>query len=223
MFDTVIVSGGNIQKDFALSFINGLIRKYGRNHLKLIAADRGLDFFRETQTVPDAAVGDFDSLSPEGLKYLKSHPDLRVKRLKPEKDDSDTQSALHLAIDAGASRILIMGCFGTRLDHVMANIELLIPAQEAGVQLALMDRHNFMMLAYDGMVLEREKQFGKYVSFFPLGAEVAGLTLTGFKYPLNHYTLTAADCGLTVSNEISEERAEVHFEKGVLLMIMSRD
>ena len=223
MFDTVIVSGGNIQKDFALRFLEKEIEESGRDNLTFIAADRGLEFFMETGMMPDVAIGDFDSLSSEGKEYIKSHPRLRVQRLKPEKDDSDTQSAMKLAIAGGASRILILGCFGTRLDHVMANIELMVLAEKAGIQLVLMDRHNYMTLASDGMILKRDSRFGRYVSFFPLGTEVTGLTLTGFKYPLEHYTLTAADCGLTVSNEILEDTAEVHFDSGRLLMIMSED
>lgn len=49
------------------------------------------------------------------------------------------------------------------------------------------------------------------------------LTLEGFKYPLSNYCLTAADSGLTVSNEIISEHARVTFSSGVLLMIMSKD
>ena len=68
MTEAVIVSGGNIQKDFALDFL----RKNKNKDYYMIAADRGLEFFMETGLVPDAAVGDFDSLSPEGLAYLES-------------------------------------------------------------------------------------------------------------------------------------------------------
>ena len=42
-------------------------------------------------------------------------------RLKPEKDDSDTQSAVNFAIDRGAERITILGATGNRIDHLMAN------------------------------------------------------------------------------------------------------
>ena len=72
-------------------------------------------------------------------------------------------------------------------------------------------------------VLKKEEQFGKYVSFFPFGGNVTDLTLEGFKYPLSNYCLTAADSGLTVSNEIISEHARVTFSSGELLMIMSRD
>ena len=47
--------------------------------------------------------------------------------------------------------------------------------------------------------------------------------MRGFKYQLNGYHLTVEDSGLTVSNEISEETAEILYESGQLLMIMSRD
>lgn len=48
MTDTVIVSGGMIQKDFALDFLKKLQRENKDQKLQLVAADRGLDFFRET-------------------------------------------------------------------------------------------------------------------------------------------------------------------------------
>ena len=72
-------------------------------------------------------------------------------------------------------------------------------------------------------IIRKDSQFGKYVSFFAAGETVEGLTLKGFKYPLDHYRLTTDNCGRTVSNEIQEEKAKVLYEKGSLLMIMSRD
>lgn len=56
MIDTIIVSGGNIHSDFALDFLK-------KNEACLIAADKGLEFFLEHQLLPDAVIGDFDSLS----------------------------------------------------------------------------------------------------------------------------------------------------------------
>ncbi len=45
MTDTIIVSGGDIQRDFALDFLKREIEKTGREKICLIAADRGLEFF----------------------------------------------------------------------------------------------------------------------------------------------------------------------------------
>ena len=219
MKDTIIVSGGNIHKDFALDFL----KKNKTENTCLIAADRGVEFFMGTDLEPDVAVGDFDSLSAEGAKYMETLKHTEIRRLKPEKDDSDTQSAANYAIEQGTERIMILGATRNRIDHLMANFGLLMLGKTKQVQIVLVDAYNYMSLIESGMILKKEEQFGKYVSFFPIEGEVTGLTLKGFKYPLNSYTLKVEDSGLTVSNEISDPEAEVTFETGKLLMIMSRD
>ena len=242
MIDTIIVSGGDIQSDFALYFLKKNIEKAGRENIRLIAADRGLEFFLDYLILPDVVIGDFDSLSEDGKIFLEMQSEdipyggmlewklqkgegkvVEVVRLRPEKDDSDTQSAMNYAIQNGAKEIVILGVTGNRVDHLMANFGLLILAQKQDTEVALADRYNYMKLIPSGTILKKAEQFGKYVSFFPLGGDVTGLTLEGFKYPLDKYHLTTADSGLTVSNEISEEYAKVTYESGTLLMIMSRD
>ena len=214
MIDTIIISGGNIQNGFALDFLKKRIEESRGEKITLVAADKGMEWFmKNREFIPDLAVGDFDSLSEEG----------KIIRLKPEKDDSDTQSAVNQMIRKGAKDILILGATGTRLDHVLANLGLLSMGKEKGVHIAIADQWNYITLAESGTILHREEQFGKYVSFFTVGGDVTGLTLRGFKYPLNGYHLTVEDSGLTVSNEISEETAEILYESGQLLMIMSRD
>lgn len=219
MKKAVIVSGGNIEQDFALDFL----KNYKTEDTWLIAADRGLEFFEKTGIRPDAAVGDFDSLSMEGLRYLKSLTDTEVIKLRPEKDDSDTQSAACYAMDRGAKQIMILGATGNRIDHLLANFGLLVLGKERGTEITLLDQWNYMRLILSGTVLKRSQQFGKYVSFFSLDGDVPGLTLKGFKYPLDRHYLKASDSGLTVSNEIVAEEATVEFDRGILLMLMTRD
>ena len=240
MIDTVIVSGGDIQSDFALDFLKKNAEKAGKEKIRLIAADRGLEFFLEQQILPDVVIGDFDSLSEEGKEFLEvpagiktnwkvqkqtgeEKKEVEIIRLRPEKDDSDTQSAMNYAIRTGAKEIAILGVTGKRVDHLMANFGLLVLAQKQGASVTLVDSYNYMKLVSSGTVLRKSEQFGKYVSFFQLGGDVTGLTLEGFKYPLSNYHLTVADSGLTVSNEISSESAKIIYDKGTLLMIMSRD
>ena len=197
MIDTVIISGGNIQNGFALDFLKKRIEESRGEKITLVAE--------------------------EGKKYMESLNGLKIIRLKPEKDDSDTQSAVNHMISEGSREILILGATGTRLDHVLANLGLLSMGREKGVHIALADQWNYITLVDSGTVLKKEGQFGKYVSFFTVGGDVSGLTLKGFKYPLDGYDLTVADSGLTVSNEIAAETAEVTYDRGSLLMIMSRD
>ena len=71
MIDTIIVSGGDIQSDFALYFLKKNIEKAGRENIRLIAADRGLEFFLDYLILPDVVIGDFDSLSEDGKIFWK--------------------------------------------------------------------------------------------------------------------------------------------------------
>lgn len=223
MIDTIIVSGGSIDKMFALDFLKNTVAEAGTQKVMLVAADKGYEFFLTEGITPDLAVGDFDSLSEKGKKALQTAEGMEVIYLKPEKDDSDTQSALNFAIERGAKQVAILGATGTRMDHMLANLGLFMMAKEKGISISIVDANNYMKLIPSGTILERDSQFGTYVSFFPLGGDVEGLTLTGFKYGLDGYHLRTRDSGLTVSNEIQEEKAEITYTKGNLLMIMSRD
>lgn len=212
-----LISGGNIQSDFALSFLEE--QKFDR----IIAADRGLEFCHVHGIVPQAIVGDFDSMPSGLLEEYINRPEVTVRRLRPQKDDSDTQSAFHMAMEMGAKEIGILGGTGSRLDHVLANLELLAYGVSVGVHSYMVDACNYIWASQRPVRLRRDAQWGDYVSLFALGEPVEGLTLEGFAYPLNHYCLTSRDCGLTVSNEIVEDEAVITFSKGCLLLIMSRE
>ena len=214
---TLIISGGNIETVFALSFIKKLNPDY------VIGVDRGMKFCYEQQIRPDFIVGDFDSLPYTILEWYKEHGDIPIREFNPVKDATDTMIALQMALEKNSSEIWILGGTGTRMDHVLCNIHILKNAYLAGVSAYLVDSHNKICLPVGKhFTLRRKEQYGKYVSFFPLGEEVKGLTLKGFKYPLDRYCLRNLE-GLGVSNEISDEMAEVTWEDGILVMIQSRD
>ena len=130
---------------------------------------------------------------------------------------------MNYAIQNGAKKIMVLGVTGNRVDHLMANFGLLVLAKKQETEVILADQYNYMKLVSDGEIIKKSEQFGKYVSFFPLGGDVTGLTLEGFKYSLDNYHLTTADSGLTVSNEIVSEKAKVTYRSGTLLMIMAQD
>ena len=48
------------------------------------------------------------------------------------------------------------------------------------------------------------------------------MTLKGFKYPLEDFTLMNSD-EIGVSNELKEDWGEITFRSGIILMIMSKD
>lgn len=212
-----LLSGGDIQSDFALAFLEE--QKFD----KIIAVDKGLEFCHRNGILPQGIVGDFDSVEEGILQEYIARPETLLRRLCPRKDDSDTQSAFHMAMEMGASEIGILGGTGNRMDHVFANLELLSYGLSVGVRCYLADAHNYIWAADRSLMLRRDSQKGKYVSMFAFGEPVEGLTLEGFAYPLKDYRLTSRDCGRTLSNEIVDKEARISFKKGCLLLVMSRD
>ena len=84
-----------------------------------------MNFFYRNKLTPDWIIGDFDSASSEALDYFGGQPDISWIRLNPVKDDTDTESAIRKAIALGAEKITLLGATGTRIDHLLGNIELL--------------------------------------------------------------------------------------------------
>lgn len=212
---TILVCGGEIEDSFALAVFDRI-----RPEL-IIGIDRGLEFCYKHKIVPHYILGDFDSISPEVLSYYEKQ-EIPVKRYRPEKDATDTRIGLELALKLGSTEILLLGATGGRLDHYMANLKSLFLPMEQGVRAWILDSQNAVTLLDRRTEIPKERQLGKYVSFFTMGDKVEGVTLTGFKYPLKDYTLVNSD-EIGVSNEILEERAVIDFRSGVVLMIMSKD
>ncbi len=192
---------------------------YGQN---IIVCDRGLEALYKLKIIPNHVVGDFDSVSPEILEFYKKQSQIIFHTYHPEKDNTDTDIALKLAIRLKSSKITIMGALGKRMDHAIANIHILKDALEANISCQIIDVHNRIYLINKEITLEKDKIYGKYVSLIPLTSEVEGITLTGFKYPLENYTLPIGT-SLGISNEIIEDRAHVEMKKGILIVIESRD
>ena len=213
---TVIVSGGLIERDFVLSLLKE------QDFTFIICADRGLEFLSEEGIEPTHIVGDFDSLKPHILEKYCNNPNVKIRMFSPIKDKTDTEIALHLAVELRATQIWLLGANGTRVDHTLGNIQSLIIPLNAGIPCYMADAHNRICLLNRGITIKKEDAFGKYISFFPLYGEVEGLTLSGVKYPLIDHRLTCEN-SLGVSNEITEEKAVVSFKSGTLIMIMSKD
>lgn len=213
--NTILVCGGEIEESFALSVFDRIRPDC------IIGIDRGLEFCYKYNIVPNYILGDFDSISPKILSFYEGG-EIPVKRFQPEKDATDTRIGLELAMKLGSQKIFLLGATGGRLDHYMANVKSLLIPMEQGVQAWILDSQNAITVLDQGTKLKKDRQFGKYVSFFTMGDRVEGVTLTGFKYPLKDHTLVNSD-EIGVSNEIQEDSAEITFRSGVVLMIMSKD
>lgn len=211
----LIITGGKVDE----GLLSELVKK--EQYKMIIAADHGLMAADRLNISLDYIVGDFDSVSETVLQKYRdiSTP---IKTFPKEKDKTDTQIALELALMNSPSSIDIVGATGTRLDHVLANIHLLLLPLQLGVNACLLDGNNRIYLRDKDFIIDKDQQYGAFVSLLPLTEKVSGLTLKGFKYPLNHITYTAGS-SLGISNEIVEDTAKIELSGGILIVIESKD
>lgn len=211
----LIITGGQIEEVFLQESVTR------EDYTMIIAVDRGLMAADRINLPIDYIVGDFDSVPHDILKQYedKSVP---IKTFPAEKDKTDTEIAIELALMNNPERIDIIGATGSRLDHVLANIHLLLLPMQLGVDAYILDLNNKIYLKKDDFIIQRKKQYGNYVSLMPFSGKVSGLTMIGFKYPLKSVMLSPGS-SLCVSNEIKAEEGIVEFTEGMVIVFETKD
>ena len=210
----LIVTGGNIDIKLLDAFIQD-------NHdLYIIGVDKGVCALHSLNISPDFVVGDFDSAG-ENVRLLYSDKD-NALCLQPEKDYTDTHVALLEALKFKPKHIYMIGATGSRIDHVMANISLLKLALREGVEAYIIDGNNRIRMIDKYCRIESWEAYGKYISCIPFSDTVTGITLKGFKYPLDNATMIKDD-SLGISNELREEEGHISIDSGYLLVMETKD
>ncbi|EGG83161.1 thiamine pyrophosphokinase [Lachnospiraceae bacterium 2_1_46FAA] len=212
----VIVSGGTIQEEF----VYAKLKEW--EHDVLIGVDKGVEFLYRHQIKPDYIVGDFDSLSEEIVQFYKEKTDVFIREFNPEKDYSDTEIAVYQAMELNCEEIILLGATGSRIDHVLANIQVLAIPHKRGIHAEILDENNRISLIEHEKVLEKEKMYGKYFSVFPLDRCIEKFSIAGAKYPLHNHRLCPYD-SLCVSNQAQEEEVKITFSEGIVILIEAKD
>ncbi|MCC6093921.1 MAG: thiamine diphosphokinase [Eubacterium sp.] len=219
MKKAVIFSGGTIDAPAALAYLEKEKPEI------IIAADKGTAFCESHQIRPDYIVGDFDGLTgaADVLQQYRS-AGVPIDTFRPEKDMTDSDIALEKAVATGADAVCFFGATGTRLDHVFSSIFDLYKLYAQGIEGVIIDGHNRISMPVSRqIVIRRDAQYGKYVSMYPFRGEAHGVTLTGFKYPLEDADIVQGDGGLTTSNEIVAEEGVITCREGILIVMETKD
>ena len=199
-------------------FVNGEIQNYEfirqLNYDYIIACDGGLRHCHRLHIMPNYIVGDLDSAPPEILKYYQNIP---VLKFPSEKDFTDLELAIAHAREAGATSLEILGGFGGRFDHQLANVHVLAQAKLPAI---MRDESTRLQVLSDSCSLNVED--GVLVSLIPLTSTVEGVTSAGLKYTLNEASLSVG-YAIGVSNEIVKESADIYLKKGMLLVIQIKE
>jgi len=182
---------------------------------QVLAADGGANWLAAHGRLPQVLVGDMDSVHPDVLRAL-ALDQCRLVRHPAAKDETDTELALFEALALGATRITLLGAWGGRLDHALANLLLLAMPQLAAVDVALFDGVSTARVVRRELLLVGEP--GDLLSLLPLGGDALGVSTEGLQYALHDDTL-ALGPARGVSNVLVTPQARVTLRSGLLLAV----
>ena len=195
------------------------LRRTGRSPDLLVGADGGVDAWRKCGLTPDLAVGDWDSLARREVLDTIPHVTLSV-----DKNRSDLYHACREALKRGADELVCLGVTGGRPDQEMATLLELSSLSGSRLKFrsvrAVDHRAEYFFLSTERPHWTGSLALGQWVSVFSMAGVAQGVTLKGFKYPLQNARLMSSSRGL--SNRASKRRVEVSLRKGRLLVIVLR-
>lgn len=188
-----------------------------------VGVDKGVFTLLSYGIKPCISFGDFDSVTPDEMAVIEENVS-ELKRFFPEKNETDMELALNWALEQKPDKVRLFGATGGRLDHFFANIQLLMKPilNQVSVPVEIIDQKNIIYLKTPGSYEIKKISMKKFISFLPMTAEIQGLTLKGFKYPLTdrHIPLGSTLC---ISNELLTDNGHFSFFEGILMVVRSND
>jgi len=211
-------------KNRAVIFANGTLpdlysaRQLLRKDDFWIAADGGSRYALGCGRAPDVLIGDLDSIS-DPVRESLLRAGTKMQTHPADKDETDLELAVWFALQEEFSSILIIAGLGGRTDQTLANLSLLADPALREYDIRFDDGHEEALCVRENAVLLGAP--GDVVSLIPFGMAAEGVVTKGLQYPLLEETLHPSRTR-GVSNRMTESKAEISLERGVLLCIHTR-
>lgn len=176
-----------------------------RNNPPILCADAGLKHCEQLGVQPRALIGDFDS-------YPNPKQPIESIKLNKDKDQSDSQAAIDQAFSRGAETVTLLGGTGNRLDHSLANFNLL--ALYPG-KLTMADGD------FEAIAIQKEHQFESELkatcSLLPYGMTPTIVTSQGLRFGLDRVQLRPDSHGL--SNQVNAKMVKITVHSGLAILL----
>ena len=92
-------------------------------------------------------------------------------------------------------------------------------AYEQGVKAIMYDEINKIYVIDGYNNLQRDENYGKYISFIQLETPACDVTMKGFVYDVEKFDFdTSKEYRLGISNEFKNDTAEINIGKGMLVV-----
>lgn len=168
MFDAVIVAGGEFPT--ASQPLEVL-----QSTPFVVCCDGAADSYIATGRVPDAIVGDGDSISAANREKFA-----HLLHIVTEQETNDQTKAVRFLQEKGKNSIAIIGATGKREDHTIGNISLLIEYARAGCNVRSFTDHG-VFIPCNGTTTHKCRK-GQQMSIFSITAKE--LSAEGLLYPI---------------------------------------
>lgn len=180
---------------------------------RAIAADSGIRHAEALGLLPELWVGDFDSTTDElSVQYAE------VPRLEypAEKMLTDGELAVQIALERGATRIVLVGALGgERADHLWAHLVQALALASSGTDIVLSSGEEEGHPLLPGSLT---LGLPKASLFSVLGFDdLHGLTIVNARYPLDRYHLPFGS-SRTISN-VAEGEVTFNLDSGRALVL----
>lgn len=208
----LIVSNGTIENyDFYKNIL--------RNMDLIVCADGGAKHLINLGILPDIVVGDLDSIDDIDKEFFCSK-NIDFIKFPVNKDATDTELATDIVLSQNPKSITYIGTLGSRMDHTLANINLLKKSLDKGIQAKIVNEKNEIYLI--DRQIDLENNGNEFVSIIPVSSSVKGITLEGLKFSLDDIEIPFGST-LGISNKFIEKKAKIKIKEGLLLVIKSKD
>ena len=177
----------------------------------LICADGGYLYARKLDLKVDLLVGDFDSLKNIPL-------DVQTVKLNKIKDETDLYIAIEEGIKRGYQTFDIYGALGGRIEHTIANIQILANLKSKGLTAKLIDDKTIVEMLSTGTYIYNERC--GYISLFSYTKE-STITIKNLLYEVNNKTISN-EFPLGIDNEFIGKESTVTVHNGLVLSIINK-
>ncbi|PRR84148.1 thiamine diphosphokinase [Clostridium vincentii] len=208
----VIVSGGEPPS-------KSLLLSYLTKDDFLIGVDKGCNCLYDYNLKPNLILGDFDSANEEVIKAF-TEDGIEMLKFNPEKDYTDSDLGYIKAKEHGANEILFFGATGSRVDHSLGNIGILLKSLSEGIKLEIIDDHNRIFLINEETTIKGT--YGEIISFHALSDVVKNICIKGAKYELSGYDMKLLE-PRAICNEFIDSDIRIAFDSGIIMVIFPED
>ena len=182
----------------------------------IIAVDGGANHLYRLGIMPNYILGDLDSIDDDIRSYYEAS-DVVFKKFPTKKDETDAELAVWMVEEEGLLGIDIYAALGGRIDHELANIQLLYYILDRGMYPRIIsEREGIYILRNEEMNLKGS--IGDIVSIIPVKGDARGITLANMEYSVEEldlkYSVTRG-----ISNVMLAEDAYINVRDGCILVI----